>query len=170
MDRRTELYTDHHNECKFQIVECPKDCGNSVRRCEFSHHTTVTCPRLLLTCGSCKEKVESRNMKSPRSCCPKLPIDCTLKCGKKVERRHLKNHASELGDCPNTLLLCVFKDVGCDVTVKRHEMEQHLTTAVVQHQIKQHQMVKALRDKNKTLRDENKQIKESLHFVDSALI
>ena len=49
-------------------------------------------------------------------------------------------------------------------------MEQHLTTAVVQHQIKQHQMMKALRDENKTLRDENKQIKESLHFVSSALI
>ena len=42
-------------------------------------------------------------------------------------------------------------------------MEQHLTTAVVQHQIKQHQILK-------TLRNENKQLKESLHFVNSALI
>ena len=56
-------------------------------------------------------------------------------------------------------------------------MEQHLTTAVVQHQIKQHQIVKtlidenkALRDVNKTLRDETKQIKETMHFVNSALI
>ena len=77
-------------------------------------------------------------------------------------------------------------------------MDQHLTTAVVHHQIKQHQMVKTLidenkalrdenkalrdenktlrdekktlRDENKTLRDETKQIKETLHFVNSALI
>ena len=70
-------------------------------------------------------------------------------------------------------------------------MDQHLTTAVVHHQIKQHQIVKtlidenkalrdenkalrdenkALRDENKTLRDETKQIKETLHFVNSALI
>ena len=61
--------------------------------------------------------------------------------------------------------------------VKRHEMEQHLSTAVVQHQIKQNQIVKTLRDENKTLkhenkamRDENNQIKESLHLVNSALI
>ncbi|XP_062505974.1 uncharacterized protein LOC134182570 isoform X2 [Corticium candelabrum] len=87
--------------------------------------------------------------------------------GKKTRKTsflyYMKDHVSELGDCPNTIMSCVFKDVGCDVTVKRHEMEQHLTTAVVEHQIKQHQIVKALRD-------ENKQIKETLHFVNSALI
>ena len=49
-------------------------------------------------------------------------------------------------------------------------MEQHLTTSVVKHQIKLHQMVKGLRYEIKTLRNENKQIKESLHFVNSALI
>ena len=36
-------------------------------------------------------------------------------------------------------------------------MEQHLTIAEVQHQIKQQQMIQALRD-------ENKQVKELLHF------
>ena len=39
-------------------------------------------------------------------------------------------------------------------------MQQHLTTAVVQHQIKQHQTVKALRDENKSLRDENKTLRD----------
>ncbi|XP_062505029.1 TNF receptor-associated factor 6-like [Corticium candelabrum] len=92
--RELNYLQDHHNECRFEIVGCPKDCGNIMQRCDVTNHTIFTCPRRLVTCGSCNMEVEMRDMEQHNSFCPKFSINCMLGCGKKVERID-----GQLADC-----------------------------------------------------------------------
>jgi TNF receptor-associated factor 2/TNF receptor-associated factor 3/TNF receptor-associated factor 4 len=63
----------------------------------------------------------------------------------------MARHVSVSGNCPNTLLSCPFKDAGCDVKEKRHQLQKHLADSVVEHQLKQQQKISRLQDKSKEL-------------------
>jgi hypothetical protein len=95
-----------------------------------------------------------------------------------VERENIAWHVSELGNCPNALVCCPFKDSGCNIKEKRHQLGKHLSESVVDHQLKQQQKLSQLLNEKKELkqdlasnedqcllkqlRDENAELKEKL--------
>jgi hypothetical protein len=145
------LYKGHLKDCRYEKVPCENDCGKNLQRWRLSKHLGNYCVRRRLNCEHCATELEQRQMEAHLTECPKLPILCHLECGQTVKRENMARHVSVSGNCPNTLLSCPFKDAGCDVKEKRHQLQKHLADSVVEHQLKQQQKISRLQDKSKEL-------------------
>ena len=85
--------------------------------------------------------------------CAKYPLVCPNKCsGQTYPRDQLHAH---LTSCPEQEVDCTFSEMGCKEKVKRQDLQEHLTTNLLQHQVV---MCQAFREMKK----EKLEIKEQL--------
>merc|ERR1719320_681724 len=83
-------------------------------------------------CEYCQVVFIMKNMKEHQETdCPMFPVPCPQKCrGPKVRRSEIDEHFKS---CPNTILSCEFKYLGCHSDVKRKDVSRHMKNAAVEH-------------------------------------
>ena len=136
-------------ECQFVILKCPLStmCGIQLPRKSLIHHTKNICAYREFSCKHCGflssyHVVTTQHINK----CVNYPISCPNECSKQTyPRSQLKSH---LTSCPEQMVDCNFKEMGCKVILKRHLLQQHLESNSLQHQMIMCQAFKSLqRDK-----------------------
>jgi TNF receptor-associated factor 2/TNF receptor-associated factor 3/TNF receptor-associated factor 4 len=151
-----------------------------MQRMELNDHKLHHCSHRIVQCPHCRIELEERATEPHFAVCEKLPLPCELDCGEQVNRENMENHVSEVGDCPNTILSCPFEAAGCDFACKRCEVDKHLAMDVLQHQLKQQQMImtqqqttrvqlQAMAEQLSQLQDENKELKRKQATTDDSI-
>ena len=83
------------NECQLRIVEC-KYCSATIHYTLLKYHNKI---------------------------CPEFRLVCPNECLKSLFRKELKSHIEK--ECPNTLIACPYKEMGCEALIKRSELSEH---------------------------------------------
>ena len=131
------LATDKINgECQFVVLKCPLStmCGILLPRNSLLHHTKNVCVYREFSCKHCGflssyHVVTTQHVNK----CVNYPMSCPNECSKQMyPRSQLKSH---LASCPEQIVDCTFKEVGCKVKLKRHSLQQHLESNLLQHQM-----------------------------------
>ena len=119
--------------------------------------------------------------------CPRLLVECQLKCGFVSERETCKQHSREecklrkiechhcneqfevfrhkqhVRSCnthPDTEVPCPYMELGCDVMTLRRDMGIHLTDNMLGHQRLVLDQLNQLRERNNQLEERNKQLEQ----------
>ncbi|XP_014667013.1 PREDICTED: TNF receptor-associated factor 6-B-like [Priapulus caudatus] len=122
----------HHDECKFNMVECRLKCGVTLEGRYLKKHMEKECPRRIIACDFCADKMEYEEELEHLNTCPKLPVTCPNGCQtKNIARADLTRHVEE--DCVNAGVPCKFHSFGCAFNGKRLEMRKHEEKELQQH-------------------------------------
>ena len=116
---------EHVAMCKFTPVPCPNQCKeNYVIRKYLDIHINNECLNRDHKCPYCGEKGTYANITQFHdNVCEKKNIPCTnSECTETIERGKMKRH---LDDCDYTIIPCKYKNIGCDVKLKRKDMPAH---------------------------------------------
>ena len=105
-------------------------CGVSLPRVELELHKLTKCPMREIKCEFCGGEFEAEQMHSHLLKCDLYPRPCLHGCGDKITRKQDEAH-QEI--CPNKVVPCQFKGIGCEVELMRSLLEQHSDSAVKQH-------------------------------------
>ena len=116
--------TNHLGNCIFQIVHCPNDCGESLRRQDLTIHFETECPHRRVSCQYCNDVGEYQLIEGQhKEECHKFPIQCPNAC--KIEnicRDEVKEHREV---CPLEIIQCDYHVVGCKVKMARKDINTH---------------------------------------------
>ena len=133
------------------------------------------CQLRIVECIYCSATIHYTLLKYHNKICPEFPLVCPNECLKSLIRKELKSHIEK--ECPNTLITCPYKEMGCEVLIKRSELPEHekpfeskhfdKTEVFYLNKIKKlESIIEEKEDKNKPLKsileekeDENKQLK-----------
>ena len=120
---------EHVAVCKFTPVPCPNQCKEKDKitlcmRKDLDHHVHNECPNRDHECEHCGEKDTYANITQVHDrVCEKKIIPCTnTECTETIERGKMKCH---LDDCDYTIIPCKYKNIGCDVELKRKDLPAH---------------------------------------------
>ena len=120
---------EHVAVCKFIPVPCPNLCKEKYKitlcmRKDLHHHVNNECPNRDHECPYCGEKGTYANITQIHDrVCKKKKIPCTnTECTKLIECGKMKQH---LNVCDYTTIPCKYKNIGCDVKLKRKDMPAH---------------------------------------------
>ena len=120
---------EHVAVCKFIPVPCPNQCKEKdkitlLMRKNLDHHVNNECPNRDHKCPHCGKKDTYANITQIHdSVCKKKKIPCTnTECTEIIKRGKMKRH---LDDCDYTIIPCKYKNIGCDVELKRKDMPVH---------------------------------------------
>lgn len=144
--------------CIFSQIKC-LFCSKLFLRTNIFFHQCDQCLRRPFTCEYCLEfksfyeEVTTKHWPA----CKGYPVLCSNRCGKKVQRQHLKTHITH--DCPHSIIDCYFKHVGCDTRLPRKDMASHLVESVVHHLSLQTENHKKVTMELAGLKEENRQLK-----------
>lgn len=95
----------------------------------------LTCPLRLETCEHCQIPVVATQLARHHVLqCPKFPVNCPH-CGEvEVMRDTINSHINIInGDCPNVILPCSFRHIGCMFQDQRNKMSEHYANSNTQH-------------------------------------
>ncbi|KAM9994024.1 hypothetical protein ACTFIZ_011979 [Dictyostelium cf. discoideum] len=122
----------HSRSCSFKFVPCSfKGCEMILRLNSLESHENQ-CGFKLVTCDFCKrDDIKKQELETHYKTCPMVPIDCTQGCSEKIERKSIIDHLEN--DCCNTQITCKYFEQGCNVEMKRSELQNHLEK--VNHQV-----------------------------------
>ena len=147
------LATDKvRGECQYVILKCPLStmCGIQLPRKSLIHHTKNVCAYREFSCKHCGflssfQVVTTQHVKK----CVNYPMSCPNECSKQTyPRSQLKNH---IALCPEQMVDCNFKEMGCKITMKRRLLQQHLESNSLQHQMIMCQAFKSLQKEKEEL-------------------
>ena len=121
--------------CPFVVIEC-LHCKTGVRRDNIAGHQLERCPQRPYTCEYCTEYCSTfqdvANKHWPECKCFLLPCpnDCTqYELG--IERQHLDQHVKV--ECLLTVVKCELHHIGCEVTLPRKDMADHMKEDSITH-------------------------------------
>ena len=142
-------HLESDNGCGFVTVECPNKCINDfgdmmvMKRKNAHKHLTQSCylrPHLCSYCGL-KDTYEAiTGMRCDKyyiigeddyfgheAECPEAPLTCLNMCGCNtiMKRKDMESHRSQ---CPQEPVRCPFAEAECNVVVRRHQLEDHMTS------------------------------------------
>ena len=120
---------DHLKQCSIKPVACPLGCGKQFEQKNLKYHS-AHCDNRNVTCPHCMKEIVLSDQIQHLINCPKMPISCINKCGKKLSRDCMKEHSKM---CPNELLQCNFFDFGCTEKIQRKNVKQHMSSAMQEH-------------------------------------
>ncbi|XP_064600816.1 TNF receptor-associated factor 6-like [Liolophura sinensis] len=116
----------HMSVCTYILTPCTNDCGEMVNTDHLNEHLKV-CSRRLVLCQHCQTQVVYSDMtKHQVLICKKFPVKCTL-CGKMgINREDIPKHVdSSTGDCPQSMVLCKYTEMGCTAKDTRQKLPAH---------------------------------------------
>ncbi len=91
--------------------------------------------------------------------CPERPCDCPNNCGMKDLRRGLLlDHKLQ---CPLEPVRCPLAEAGCEASLLRRDLEEHLASNVQRHLLLAFHTVNALKEKCNKLEKENRSLRLS---------
>ena len=120
-----EKHTD--TKCDYQLVKCDTECCNvKLERRQLADHMHKECPQRMYQCPYCStEDTYLKVITTHFTKCEHLPLPCPAGCGKRgLVRRDMAHHLSE--NCPSELVACKFAIAGCQLILKRKDLQQHL--------------------------------------------
>jgi len=139
-------YLESHKlkECPYRQVHCDLGCNEMLRFCDLESHKEEKCSHRTIKCTLCNEEMKHSDLSLHNwKHCPEKPGRC-LFCGEQMLRKFLgKRPPSGVDDlpegllsleprysghyktCPKMRVLCDFHDHGCNVKVKREDLNKH---------------------------------------------
>ena len=117
---------DHDQQCWYVDEECDK-CGHLVTRKSMKNHKKKHCPRRKTKCEHCHSIIEWKELQDHYKKCSQYPVMCMCTyCGEMFVLSEVADHVGDQGTCPNSLLDCKFKAIGCGFRGNRREMAVHI--------------------------------------------
>ena len=121
---------EHVATCEFALVPCPKQCKSSDDKVEYfmnkavDEHLKKDCPNRDYECEHCGEKGTYANITQVHDeKCEKKMLPCpNADCRDTVQRRGIKRH---LDSCIYTEVPCKYRDIGCDLKMRRDVLSAH---------------------------------------------
>ena len=110
--------------CQHEKVKCPKACGEEMTRGRLPQHQQHSCPLRAHCCRFCYKQDTYRNITTMHyEICERVPLPCPNKCGNKhIEKKEIERH---LAECPEQVVKCTYREMGCQETVARRHLDQH---------------------------------------------
>ena len=131
------LYEPQHRttECSYEEVACENwssGCAVVCDRMLIKRHVKEECEWREIPCKYCSVPHAICKMKDHLRACPEHPVTCVNGCGE--EGLLHKNIAGHLEVCPEAVVDCPFKEMGChEGQLKRKDIQSHTTNAVSDH-------------------------------------
>ena len=153
---------DHHlstgresGECQFVVIECPlsEECKEHFLRKNLLNHIENLCKYRQVQCMYCgyASTYQKVAILHPNKC-TKYPLVCPNKCsGQTYPRDQLHTH---LASCPEEEVDCTFSEMGCKEKVKRQDLQEHLTTNLLQHQMVMCQAFKEMKKEKQEIEEQ----------------
>ena len=116
----------HLDECAEFILNCSNLCGVPLKRSEVQNHCENECQLRIVKCQYCGVTKQFKELENHYETCLDFPLLCSNECLKSLPRKELKSHIDE--ECPNTIVSCPYKEMGCQVLSKRSELQKHEET------------------------------------------
>lgn len=148
--------------CLFAEVLCTF-CSCVFQRRSMENHQLNECPLRPYTCPHCNEynSVYEVVTGPHLELCDSYPVPCSSDgCDIRVPRSKLSRHL--LKECPLADVDCEFKSVGCDVIVKRRDLDAHIKENVIKHQRLQQKVIFEMQAVIENLRVENAALRVSV--------
>ena len=117
---------NHNRQCECVDEECANKCGEQIMRKAMKNHLEKLCSRRKTCCKYCRSNVEWKELQDHYKKCAKCLVKCIYNCGETVARYKLTTHVGHQGMCPNSLLDCKFKNIGCSFRGNRRELSVHI--------------------------------------------
>lgn len=70
-------------ECDYAPVQCPKGCGVLFERRFQEQHMKTDCQKRSISCEFCKKDIKQEQQIEHWNACPKFPMECPNRCGRK---------------------------------------------------------------------------------------
>ena len=121
--------------CPFAVIEC-LHCKEGICRDKIAGHQLERCPQRPYTCEYCTEYKSTfedvAHSHWPECKCFLLPCpnECTPS-GSGIQRQCLDQHVKE--ECPLTVVQCELHHAGCEVTLPRKDMAEHMKKDSIAH-------------------------------------
>lgn len=121
---------NHLVECKHNYIKCTNsDCKEIMHGSKLTNHLNE-CPFTIVEC-ECEESMMRKEMKEHIDTkCPYALIECKL-CKIKMKRNLVDKHLNK--SCSEVEVDCPYKRYGCDVKIKRKDVETHFNQDLVKH-------------------------------------
>uniref|UniRef100_A0A2K6L4A9 TNF receptor-associated factor n=1 Tax=Rhinopithecus bieti TaxID=61621 RepID=A0A2K6L4A9_RHIBE len=112
----------HLNTCSFNVVPCPNRCPMKLSRRDLPAHLQHDCPKRRLKCEFCGCDFSGEAYESHEGMCPQESVYCENKCGARMMRRLLAQHATS--ECPKRTQPCTYctKEFVFD-TIQSHQYQ-----------------------------------------------
>ena len=143
--------------CTFAVIEC-LHCKEGIRRDKITGHQLERCPQRPYTCEYCAEyKSTFEDMAhSHWPVCKCFLLPCPNECkpsGSGLQRQCLDQHVKE--ECPLTVVQCELHHAGCEVTLPRKDMAEHMKEDSISHisllAVENHSLSKRLLEKEEQI-------------------
>ena len=121
----------HLDGCAEFILNCSNKCGVLLKRSELQNHCENECQLRIVKCEYCGATIQYKVLENHNRICLEFPLVCPNECLKSCIRKELKLHIEK--ECPNTLVACPYKEMGCEVLSKRSELPKHEKTFESKH-------------------------------------
>ena len=131
------LHEPQHREekCDYEEVECENKGSGCKVVCErrfMQQHVEEECDYREVSCEYCSEVQRVWEMGMHLEACPEHPVECVNGC--EEEGLLCKNMIGHLAVCPEAVVDCPFKEMGCrEDQLKRKDIQSHTTNAVSDH-------------------------------------
>lgn len=116
-------YREHSLCCQFDLVCCPNRCSSQqfLLRKDTQDHLKWECPSRVTECEHCGASGKFSFIATDHlDHCPRCVVEC--ECGKSYVRGEKRFHYAS---CPKAVIRCKYAELGCDVMLRREEMEKH---------------------------------------------
>ena len=178
-----KTHLESERGCGFVVVDCPNHCYDiengfiniyvTMKRKDLDKHLTERCYLRPYQCEFCGLKDTYKAIigngllymfiptHDPyfghQAKCPEAPLPCPNKCGSgSIKRKDMENHRSK---CPQEPVECPFAETGCKSDLRRHQLEDHMTSSQQQH------LMVVMKDYKKT----KQKLRETKSKLDEAL-
>ena len=158
------LAADNAGGCEYALIPCSLSCGSQLFRHKLNEHVSNACRLRPYACNFCSYSSTYEEIAKHLHKCPEYPLLCPNACIKeKFKRGDLEKH---LLTCPNKLVLCSFSEVGCTESMKRCDLQQHMESSWLQHQLMMCNEFKQLKKQNEMLKKDNEELRTAQKTAD----
>lgn len=126
------LTSANASACEYQVIPCPRKCGENVLRSCLFKHSQNDCLHRKVRCQFCQMTGDYKVIiGSHYDACPQVKIQCPNNCtAANLLRSQLQEHLKE---CPLEIISCDFANAGCTQRMARKDIEVHRITGISQH-------------------------------------
>ncbi|XP_065550621.1 TNF receptor-associated factor 4 isoform X4 [Lathamus discolor] len=96
----------HLGTCGFNVIPCPNRCSAKLSRRDLPEHVQHGCPKRRVKCEFCASDFTGEAFEGHQGTCPQESVYCENKCGARMMRRLLPQHA--LTECPKRTQPCTY--------------------------------------------------------------
>ena len=121
-------------DCQYVNVKCPLSCGLEILRKLLDSHVTNDCAYRSHSCQYCDFKSTHLEVTTQhKDVCLNYPCTCPNSCSPTIIKRY--RMSEHLAQCPEQEIPCTFLETGCTKVMYRKQLQEHLETNIIEHQI-----------------------------------